>query len=65
MYEKECQRHEDTNKRLISANTHLESKIQEVHNLRKEHEVSIKELNEKVKTKNSVFCERPMLSFNS
>ena len=48
MYEQECRNHEDTNKQLTSTNTQLESKIQEVHNLRKEHEVSLKEMKEKV-----------------
>ena len=48
MYERECRNHEDTNKKLTSTNTQLESKIQEVHNLHKEHEVSLKEMKEKV-----------------
>lgn len=48
MYERECRNHEDTNKQLTSTNTQLESKIQEVHNLHKEHEVSLKEMKEKV-----------------
>ena len=48
VYERECRNHEDTNKKLTSTNTQLESKIQEVHNLHKEHEVSLKEMKEKV-----------------